>query len=407
MKHFSSFYLEDTWREKERMWGDPLHRLCPYIGKFPPALANYFITRLSDFGDVVADPFAGSGTVPLEAVLLGRRGFGSDTFTLAQVISRAKLTTLSFDSFKRFAVKFSARAQNFDEVKLDNPDVEEYFHPETLAELLKWRALLLSEEENRFTVLLRALICAVLHGPSAGFLSWPMKETYSSTVGYIKKYKKKHKVIPRPRSVLQCVLIKARTVLPHHSPTRMFRGKIFSEDSRQIVFGESLDLVVTSPPYLRVLDYTWNNWLRLWFLGVERKTERKRQTLTSNIKKWESFMGTTLENLHSQVKPGAYIVIVTGDVRRGSKIYPSALRVARIAEQCGKFEPCCVITDDYDTFSRPYQQFNMSKYTDFEHSEASVPRDRCLILRETSQESSFCWKEGVRHVPKIVQSRLF
>jgi DNA modification methylase len=57
--------LQSTWKEAPRGWGHSLHRLSPYIGGFPPALAHYFIRRFSDVGDTVLDPFSGGGTTPL------------------------------------------------------------------------------------------------------------------------------------------------------------------------------------------------------------------------------------------------------------------------------------------------------------------------------------------------------
>ncbi|WP_216824784.1 DNA methyltransferase [Salinigranum rubrum] len=60
--------LPGTWREAPRTWGNPLHKLAPYVGGFPPALAHYFIDRYSEPGDTVLDPFCGGAQRRLKRV---------------------------------------------------------------------------------------------------------------------------------------------------------------------------------------------------------------------------------------------------------------------------------------------------------------------------------------------------
>src|SRR4051812_49694223 len=79
--------LPARWRRAPRRWGHPLHSVCSYFAMFPPQIAHVFVRWLSGPGDVVYDPFAGRGTVPLEAALLGRRGVGSDANPLAVTLS--------------------------------------------------------------------------------------------------------------------------------------------------------------------------------------------------------------------------------------------------------------------------------------------------------------------------------
>ena len=68
------------------------HAWHPFPAKFPPQLPRFLIERLSDPGDVVLDPMAGSGTTLVEAARLGRRAIGCDIDPLARMIAAAKLT---------------------------------------------------------------------------------------------------------------------------------------------------------------------------------------------------------------------------------------------------------------------------------------------------------------------------
>lgn len=83
--------LPARWRRAPRRWGHPLHSVCSYFAMFPPQIAHVFLRWLTSPGDVVYDPFAGRGTVPLEAALLARRAIASDANPLAVTLSGAKV----------------------------------------------------------------------------------------------------------------------------------------------------------------------------------------------------------------------------------------------------------------------------------------------------------------------------
>ena len=68
------------------------HGWHPFPAKFPPQLPQFFIERLSERGQTVLDPMSGSGTTLVEAQRLGRRGIGCDIDPLARMIAAAKLT---------------------------------------------------------------------------------------------------------------------------------------------------------------------------------------------------------------------------------------------------------------------------------------------------------------------------
>src|SRR5438270_8511863 len=70
-----------------------LQQLSPYVGKLKSGMVHILIQRYSKPGDVVLDPFSGSGVVPLEAVLAGREAWANDLSTYAYVLTRGKLET--------------------------------------------------------------------------------------------------------------------------------------------------------------------------------------------------------------------------------------------------------------------------------------------------------------------------
>ena len=79
-------------------WAEPcthqecsLHQLSPYIGKLKSSIAQDRILRYDKPGELVADMFCGSGTVPLEAARLGRCVFASDASIYAVTLTQGKL----------------------------------------------------------------------------------------------------------------------------------------------------------------------------------------------------------------------------------------------------------------------------------------------------------------------------
>ena len=98
----------DHLREKDTT--KHVHRLHPYKGKFIPQLVQYFLdTNTDDFktktyfhpGDIVLDPFSGSGTTLVQAAELGMHSIGIDVSRFNCMISEVKLQDYDFDILQR------------------------------------------------------------------------------------------------------------------------------------------------------------------------------------------------------------------------------------------------------------------------------------------------------------------
>src|SRR5271155_4337366 len=68
-----------------------LHQLSPYIGKLKSSIACSLIAQFTEMGDLIYDPFSGSGTVALEAWASGRNIIANDLSPYAALLTRAKL----------------------------------------------------------------------------------------------------------------------------------------------------------------------------------------------------------------------------------------------------------------------------------------------------------------------------
>ena len=80
----------------------------------------------------------------------------------------------------------------------------------------------------------------------------------------------------------------------------------------------SVQLTVTSPPFLDVAHYSADNWLRCWFLGIDPGAIKI--TRLKNINEWQNFVALTLKELSRVTRPGGYIAFEVGEVR-GCSVY--------------------------------------------------------------------------------------
>lgn len=96
-----------------------IHSMHRYFGKLIPAIPSFAIKEFTDEGDVVCDPFMGSGTTLVEAGLHKRRGLGYDINPISCFISKVKTTAIKIDLLKR------CNSVLMDDIKTDDEPVSE------------------------------------------------------------------------------------------------------------------------------------------------------------------------------------------------------------------------------------------------------------------------------------------
>ena len=282
--------------------GHKLHRLCPYQGSFPPQLPAYFLDQVPD-AQVILDPFVGRGTVVLEAVLRDRLVHGLDVNPVALALSQVKLQCAS-----RREVCEEIDALDLTGDAPDPPeDIEPFFHPET------WRQVYCLREAQRSPTL-TALTLGRLHGHSVGFFSTKTFNVISVHGASLRKSMVKHGTTSEKRDVRSILYGAAERFLPETEIQG--RGDILPGDARQIPLPEnSVDFVVTSPPFLDVIDYRDVNWLRLWFLDAQSP-----DTFVKGVEEYNQFLRQCLQELARVVKPSGHIVFEVGPVQRNHRL---------------------------------------------------------------------------------------
>ena len=330
--------IEPEWKAQPRLWGHSLHPMCSYLASFPAALSHAFIARYSRPGDVVLDPFSGRGTAPLQAAAEGRIGVGNDLNPFAHLLTAAKVeppsaaeartraTALrlawasSAPAWLELAQAIQAAPATGGPVPVPD-EVALAFHPRTFAQLLFLRGAL--DQRAPVDRFLAAAIAGILHGKSPSYLSTLMPNTFSMAPRYVRDFAARTAFISPERDAFDG--LNAKLTRLYRDPLPRAAGLALLGDARDAGTraGRALRarglpdrarLVVTSPPYLRVVKYGYYNWLRTWFLGFDSKAIDASLDDAHHRAPYLDFLRAVLHDLRPAMTDDGIAVLVIGDV---------------------------------------------------------------------------------------------
>ncbi len=338
-------FINEFWTSKQRA-ASSLHEIS-YRACFKPQLPRFFIERLTTAGDVVYDPFLGRGTTMVQAALLGRRVAGCDINPLSSILTapRLRLPTLR-DVRKRLA------SLEWNYVGELNEELLTFYHPDTLREICALRSHLLSNSADDAATQvddwIRMVATNRLTGHSAGFFSvYTLPPNQALTPKRQQKINEDRKQVPPRRSVPDLIIRKTESLLQTVSDVDRRRLNEAASDAVLLtqscdrtpeIKDNSVDLIVTSPPFLDVVDYATDNWLRCWFNGID---EAKIDIwMFRKAEEWSAAMERVFRELRRLLKPGGYAAFEVGEVRRG-KLKMEELVIP--AAKAAKLKPVLVL----------------------------------------------------------------
>lgn len=364
--------IPDSWK-KSKDSIHSLHKICSRICSLPPSMPRYFIKKYSSPMDIVLDSFSGKGTVPLEACLNGRIGIGIDASPEAFVVTHAKVKPVTLIEVEKFLSKMQQKMEEIDKIaaqtELDK-NAKIFYSKSTFEQILKIRKIL-SRQRNDAAIFTKALMCGILHGNSKISLSLRSSHSFSMSPTYVKEYSKEHKLKRPKRDVINCLLMKANEVLKDDLPKT--KGIAFNGDAKKLnIENNSVDLVVTSPPYFNLGTYAWNNWLRLWFLNYNYKEVRKNLVETGSKEKYRSFMEESFQELERVLKPNSHCYVIVGDVKLKNRFINTAAFLAKVAKEVG-FDVERIINDSIPKSSKHFIYLKKNE---------GIKRDRILCLKK-------------------------
>ena len=243
----------------------------------------------------------------------------------------------------------SPLATNFPE------DLLVFFHPDTLRAIASLRKYLLARRADDSLDAVDDWICLLalnrLTGHSAGFFSvYTLPPNQAVSVKSQRKINAQRNQTPPLRDVLRLILKKTRVLLRDCDPAirRVLAGvapqaRLLTQPAASTpqIQTQSVSLVVTSPPFLNVVDYATDNWLRCWFLGIDAKSVKL--TVPKKLDAWQAAMTEVFHELHRILKPGGHVAFEVGEVHAGKTKLEEAVLPCGVA---AGLEPVLVLIND-------------------------------------------------------------
>lgn len=351
------------------------HGLHRFPAKFFPELPRWLIKRYSKERDTVLEPFAGSGTTNVEALLNKRHSIGIDVDPFSRYLSKVKITPLDEEALKHSKEQLLKKLVDFKPELVDEEDIPEFhyrdnwFNREIILELAYIRKNIdkLDTNENIkdfYRICFSSIIREVSNADN------------NCTRTVIRK-KLNKQVCPSDAltKFAEAVLINVPKMIEFSKlcPSDIRVDIPDDNDARNIKYpDESVDLAVTSPPYVNAVDYPRTHQLEIYWLGfingsltpLKRKhvgTESVRAEKYKKLHKigiqeadkviskiydddqrrayiaykYLSDMEKNLEEVYRVLKEGGRYIIVVGNNRiRGNK-FENWKYISQLAERVG------------------------------------------------------------------------
>ncbi|MCR4432364.1 MAG: site-specific DNA-methyltransferase [Tepidanaerobacteraceae bacterium] len=318
-------YINEYWTSGQRQ-ASSIHEIS-YRACFKPQLPRFFIELLTQEGDTIYDPFSGRGTTVIEAGLLGRRVISNDINPLSEVLSKPRFLIPDLKDVEKRLYEIPY----YKNLRADI-DLSMFYHPDTEAEIASLKNYLfdkkLSGREDHIDGWIRMVATNRLTGHSPGFFSvYTLPPNQATSPERQIKINEKRRQKPEYRDTRKIILKKSLSLVADltqkekQSLRKAGESALFlTEDARHttLIPDESVQLTVTSPPFLNVVQYSRDNWLRCWFNSIDAEEVSNKITMTKSVKEWCAVMGDVFRELFRITQNGGWVAFEVGEVRGGS-----------------------------------------------------------------------------------------
>ena len=321
-----------------------VHRLHPYLGKFIPQLVEVFLRKYFKQGQVILDPFLGSGTTLIEANLLGMPSIGIELSEFSYLISKVKIQKYNLELVEKEILdilnktgEFSQRIQKNQKSLFEDWNFEpsEYFktwyHPRAIKEIYFYKNLIPNyQNQDILKIILSRSARSARQIPHYDLArpKKPVKEKYwcikhkqyrypiDNAIKFLNRYSwdtiKRIKEFDKLRTSAKMILLKGDARFLKLPP------------------GKEIDGIFTSPPYLGLIDYhdqhryAYDLFHFKEFPEVEIGSPNKNGN--DNKEKYKEDIIAVFKNTSNYLKSRAKIFVVVNDKHN---LYPE------IAKECG------------------------------------------------------------------------
>lgn len=317
-------YINEFWTSKQRQ-ASALHEIA-YRACFKAQLPRFFIELLTSERDVVYDPFVGRGTTAVEAGLMDRLVVANDVNPLSIILTRPRL----------FIPKIGELAERLSGINIDRDtkaeiDLSMFYHRQTEAEICSLRNYLKlkkeMDKEDYLDAWIRMVATNRLTGHSGGFFSvYTLPPNQAVSPKSQRRINEKRNQKPEYRDTKELILRKSRQLTFGLSERQVKNLRKIGEealflnlDSRMTnaISMDSVQLTITSPPFLNIVQYAQDNWLRCWFNNIDPDGVSANITMAKTIDEWCEFIGEVFNELYRVTKKGGWVAFEVGEVQNG------------------------------------------------------------------------------------------
>jgi len=298
------------------------HSLHPYPAKFPPQLPKKILEDYAIKGQTVLDPFCGSGTTLVEARIFGANAIGVDVNGLAVLLSKVKATPLSsnqFSAIEKFIAelednilkwKFNGRPK----IKIKEIEGQEHWFQKNVSEEITFILNKITKQkdtdvQNFLKIVLSSIIVRVSNQESDTRFA-AIKKNIPDCLTLELFCKRAIEYNLRIKEFYELVYDKTEL-------------QVFNADSRNLNFisDNSIDIIITSPPYANTYDYYLYHKFRKRWLDLDVKfaqyneigSRREYSSLKEKKEKWNDDLIKCFAEMQRVLKPHHFAFIVIGD----------------------------------------------------------------------------------------------
>ncbi len=314
---------KEFWTNKQRQ-ACSIHEVS-YRACFKPQLPKYFIEKYTKEGDFVYDPFGGRGTTAIEAALLGRNFITNDINPLSTLFVIGRLDPPSLDEI---------RDRLYSEIKsdtfIDKIDLSMFYEYETLKEINDLRNYFITKKfknHDNIDHWIRMVATNRLTGHSKGFFSvYTLPPNQATSAKRQIQINLKRNQTPEYKDTKEIIIKKSKQLLRNVSDQQIENlnkvrssSVILQNDAAKTkqIPSNSVKLTVTSPPFLDIVNYAQDNWLRCWFNNIDLKNLSKKITMSKNIEDWSAKMSKVFKELNRVLKTKGIVAFEVGEIRNG------------------------------------------------------------------------------------------
>ncbi|MEM3828109.1 MAG: DNA methyltransferase [Candidatus Micrarchaeaceae archaeon] len=338
------------------------HTFHPYPARFIPQIPLSFIKLFTKENETVLDPMCGSGTTLVEAFLNNRNSIGNDFNPLATLITKVKTTLIDENEFRYFNKKLAVmkRYLDLDYKRVDerinnlpNRKVSKIFNRVVISKLESIRETLLEVKEEGHNDLFdfgRVALSSTI---------WSLVENGNGIDVddmFLKKVKSMQNNLNKMAKIIKTV------------PD----VKVIYGDARKLeVNTNSIDLIVTSPPYVNALDYYRAHMYNMLWLGMDFDLFRKHEIgghshfIVNRFRLLSEYLGDMLRSMiemNRVLKKDKFCVIVVGNSSLEYELIESHKFFVEMGKKIG-FKPIKTIFRNIDK-TRKYTSEDIGKIND-------------------------------------------